>query len=242
MRLGALKFKLIFIQVSILLLEMAIGFTVTGLRLDPENLIYPECVGFSVLCFWTLWSWYTLKRSLFDPYALFLYSAMLFNGGQILLEVLRVNQNGILAGRFPPDIVLSSIYLVIIGLTGLHLGILVSTGGRSPETMQQPHSFSLLPMRIVGWAFTAVAIIPASFLYWEVIRSVIAYGYLVGVFQKGSGAELASSIQILASFLVPGAFLLLVSSRSARFGDRLRWCWYLRSPSPTFFWAAEAPG
>jgi glycosyltransferase involved in cell wall biosynthesis len=57
------------------------------LNYQPDALIYPSCCFLLGLTIWVFWSWYILTKSLFSPYILFFISALLFNGGQAILEI-----------------------------------------------------------------------------------------------------------------------------------------------------------
>ena len=87
-------------QFHLLIFSCAVwGFDLTA-GFKAEDLIYPASLLILLICVWSLWSWNLFNRSLFDPYTLFLTSVALFNGGQALLEVFHLNENGILAGAF----------------------------------------------------------------------------------------------------------------------------------------------
>jgi oligosaccharide repeat unit polymerase len=117
---------LVLIQAYIL-----IGLVVFGLiySTNPSGFIFSLEVSFQILChlfvglvIWIFASWYITNKRLFDPYLLFLLSAILFNGGQIILEVFRLNENGFLDNRFPLSESLQVVYIVILSLSAVHLG------------------------------------------------------------------------------------------------------------------------
>jgi O-antigen polysaccharide polymerase Wzy len=93
---------------------------------QPETLIYPGCCGLLILSIWFFGSWFWLTRRLFDPYTIFLVSAILFNAGQALLEVFHLNRLGLLRGSFSATTLSDTIFFVALGLCAFHLGSLLS--------------------------------------------------------------------------------------------------------------------
>jgi hypothetical protein len=93
---------------------------------QPEALIYPCCCGLLVLSIWFFGSWFWLTRRLFDPYTIFLVSAILFNAGQALLEVFHLNHLGLLRGHFSAATLSNTLFFVTFGLCAFHLGALLS--------------------------------------------------------------------------------------------------------------------
>src|SRR5258706_2176964 len=98
--------------------------SVAALNVDAASVIPLASFTFVLLAGWSLYSWYKLHGTLFDPYPLFLMSSWLFNGAQILLEVVHLNTKGILGGIFSPDTTLRTAYLVALAITTMHLGAL----------------------------------------------------------------------------------------------------------------------
>jgi oligosaccharide repeat unit polymerase len=93
---------------------------------QPETLIYPCCCWILILSIWSLGSWFWITRRLFDPYTIFLVSAILFNAGQALLEVFHLNQLGLLSGRFSATTLSNTLFFVAFGLSAFHFGALIS--------------------------------------------------------------------------------------------------------------------
>ena len=115
-------------QFHLLIFSCAVwGFDLTA-GFKAEDLIYPASLLILLICVWSIWSWNLFNRSLFDPYTLFLTSVAVFNGGQAFLEVFHLNENGILNGTFASETILKSLLLVAMGISGLHLGALLSAG------------------------------------------------------------------------------------------------------------------
>lgn len=94
-------------------------------RLTQSNAVAavsPLCILLSVICTWCVVSWAAVARYVFCPYTIFLLAAILFNASQAFLQVADLNQSGLLSGRFPAVIEAQTLYLVLLGLSGLHLG------------------------------------------------------------------------------------------------------------------------
>jgi hypothetical protein len=114
----------------ILLIQIFAIFSLALLKtttyFQPEALIYPCCCGLLMLSTWFLGSWFWLTRRLFDPYTIFLISAILFNAGQALLEVFHLNPLGLLKGEFSAATLSNTLFFVAFGLSAFHLGALLS--------------------------------------------------------------------------------------------------------------------
>jgi oligosaccharide repeat unit polymerase len=114
----------------ILLIQIFTIFSLVLLKtttyFQPETLIYPCCCGLLILSIWFLGSWFWLTRRLFDPYTIFLISAILFNAGQALLEVFHLNPLGLLKGEFSAATLSNTLFFVAFGLSAFHLGALLS--------------------------------------------------------------------------------------------------------------------
>jgi oligosaccharide repeat unit polymerase len=119
-------------------LHLCIAITIQGLAIvglfllkvttyfQPESLIYPCCCGILMLSLWFLGSWFWLTRRLFEPYTIFLASAILFNAGQALLEVFHLNRFGLLRGQFSAATLSDTLFFIAFGLSAFHLGALLS--------------------------------------------------------------------------------------------------------------------
>lgn len=101
---------------------------------QPESLIYPCCCWILTLSIWSLGSWFWVTRKLFDPYTIFLVSAILFNAGQALLEVFHLNRFGILRGQFSAATLSDTLFFITFGLSSFHLGALLSLVARNSIT------------------------------------------------------------------------------------------------------------
>ena len=206
--------------VLLVLLILPVVYKTAGLT--AESLIYPASVGASILFGIQLWSWGKLSQTKFDPYIMFLCGALLFNGSRSLLEVFQMNyEGGVLGPRISPETTLTTIYLVALGLWCFHLGGAIGASQNcrvvtAQSTQQQQRSSSYENVRFVGWLLIAIAIVPSFVILKDAITSVLSYGYFVALFQKEMATSLNATPQLLAAFLVPGAFLVTAAGKGRR--------------------------
>jgi oligosaccharide repeat unit polymerase len=197
----------LFIQITLLL-----GYL--SKNMDASKLIYPSCCLFLAFFIWSVASWKLVGGDLFSPYIMFLLAAGMFNGGQLLLEVFRLNPNGILENQFTSDALLRTIIYVLLGLTLFHLGALVS----------RFHSFTSLrrkledtDIRIVGWGLFVVAIVPAVMLLKDAITAVMSSNILA-LYGNDDPTGFHAIPLLLSKLLIPSALFILAGSRKSRFG------------------------
>lgn len=186
--------------------------------LQPDILIYPCSCLLIGLTVWVFWSWYIITKSLFSPYILFFTSALLFNGGQIILEVFNLNEQGILKGEFSSETILQTIFLVLIGLTLFHLGSLISAFQISvaptqvnPQQKKFNNSIKDKEVSQVGWLFFSISFLPTLLILQNSIRIVLSGGYF-SLYQQNEATSFDSAPAVLAGFLVPSAMFILAGS------------------------------
>ena len=111
-----------------------IGLVVFGIvyAIDPSGFMFSAEASFQIMChlflvltIWFFGSWYLATKRLFDPYVLFLLSATIFNGGQIILEVFQLNENEFLNNAFSTSESLQIVYIVTLSLAAMHFGALL---------------------------------------------------------------------------------------------------------------------
>ncbi|MGI8856818.1 MAG: O-antigen polysaccharide polymerase Wzy [Thermomicrobiales bacterium] len=188
------------------------------------SLLRPTSVLLLVAFGWSLWSWKRLTRSVFDPYGLFLIAAFLFNAGSAFLFVFGLNTSGlmILDFSFAPDMTLQTLLLVFLGLGAFHLGALIIAGGHDGRLFPaaasgDAQSPSAAEIRFVGWALLLVSAVPMALQLKQAASVVLTSGYFA-LYQQDYATGLQASMQFLASFLVPGALVLLAGSARSRSG------------------------
>jgi len=182
-------------------------------QLDSGRLVYPASLLATATLVWILWSWYSLRKTLFDPYALFMIAAGLFNSGQALLEVFGMNPGGILLGEANVDTLIRSLFLVAISMLLVHAGALAALDRKS---RQKPSGSSdsdrEKATRLTGWMLMGVAFVPTFNLLKGSFDLVLDYGYM-GLYTHRIATPLSYA---LAGFMVPGLIFLMSGSRKSR--------------------------
>lgn len=204
-------------QCVVLALSLLLPFAYLGLGLRAEALLYPASVFLAATAAWSLWSWRMVTGKLFDPYVLFFIAALLFNGGQAFLEILGLNERGILGGVFPPEIVLQTLFLIILGLGSVQLGALLAAAAvrrspaeRVPEAADAPSRTR--DVRLVGWGLIVLAAVPTLLVLRGAVATVMAHGYFA-LFQREAATGFAAWLRIVSGLLMPGTLFLLAGSR-----------------------------
>lgn len=211
----------LWVHAFLLLVLVTFALVCAVFGLDGEFLIRPLGVVLLLLYLWTLWSWQRVMGTLFDPYILFFTAALLFNGGQGLLEISNLNPDGILRGAFSSDLVAQSLLLVVLGLAFFHFGglasIVLAKRNFSNATQVSSARVPQRAVRIVGWLLLAISIVPMALRLGSAVSVVLSYGY-VGLFQQVASTGFNATPQVLAAFLLPAALFLLAGSGSQRSG------------------------
>jgi len=223
-------------QLGIIIFLCILGILKQQSLLDLETVIYPFCILFVIIVFWSLLSWTILTKSLFSPYILFLVSAALFNGGHVFLEVLNINPLGILSNNFSTDTTLQTIFLVTLSISSLHLGALLSTATVKPITVKSANNplelsltakltnelpkklFASQDIRKVGWILLSISFVPTLLLLRTGVEAVATSGY-VALYE--ANASQGGAILILSGFMIPSILFLLAGSQQAPFSRRL---------------------
>lgn len=202
---------------TLVTLTIAVGLLVLDWR--AASLIDVVCWLIVLIAVWISWSWYRASGTLLDPYGLWVLSALAFNGGQAILEVLGLNLNGVLASRFSPETTVTALLCVALGLIAMHLGALLAIRSRQSPSNAHIHGPSLRgdlrSLRRVGLILLAVSIVPTVASLFQGLSVVAQSGYF-GLYQQQAGVGFEAGAQILAGFFVPAIFLLFVGSGSSR--------------------------
>ncbi|MEG5052601.1 MULTISPECIES: O-antigen polysaccharide polymerase Wzy [unclassified Microcoleus] len=184
--------------------------------LEAEPLIYPTCCLFMALAIWTYWSWYLVTQSLFNPYLLFFISAVLFNGGQALLEVFHMNTDGILEGKFTSERLIKTLFFVILALSAFHLGGLISAVRGKVIGIKTKPKEDLETVRKdtykVGWTFFSISFLPSVMVIQQTLSIVLSGGYF-SLYQQDDATSFEAAPQKLSEFLVPAALFILAGSK-----------------------------
>jgi oligosaccharide repeat unit polymerase len=207
------------VQIMVMMFLLAVGLLYEVDDLQSEYLLYSGCVFFLLLVLWSFWSWILITKRLFDPYFLFLISVVIFNGGLAILEVFHLNTTVFLEGLnsrdlFSYDISLKTLYLVTFGLATLHFGALVSAVAASHKTRGEYPLSSKLPLRSVyrvGLILLFISVLPTLIYLRNSLEIVLAGGY-VALYQQDIQGGIGSSFGLLAQFLFPGAYFVIVAA------------------------------
>lgn len=205
----------------IILLVIAVPSFALLYKMPSKDVIYLLSLLMLII---TIWICSTIKKispDVFNFYSLFMLSAMLFNGGQIYLEVFHLNKEGILEDKFDPYTLSLTLYLVIISLTSFHIGGLLSIRSKknnSKNTVSQDLSSGVTAqsLRIIGYGLLALSIVPTLIMAITALKIVLSGGYFA-LYQQNHSAGLASStegvISILSRFIIPALFFLYAGSK-----------------------------
>lgn len=180
------------------------------------DVVYISAVGFAIVVGWMIVSWRLASGSFFNPYSLFIIAAAVFNGGDAFLELLHLNDNGILRGKFDDASIVRTVLFCAVSLACVHTGALIaafkaSRGGRR----QIVEKATFQTHMALGFALLGIALVPAILLFRTNISDVVAEGYM-SLFQRDAETGIAAWKFILMQFLLPAAFILLAGSTRLR--------------------------
>lgn len=184
----------------------------------------------TVLAFLTL---LLLRQRLFDFYPLFLFGALAFNlwfltlyaYGWAELSDLRIRE-------FDLATFYTAAVFAYFAVVALHLGALLAAGyERSGEGGRAPPAPAPDPLKrqaaLTSAGLLLLAALPgAAYFYGELLAKVAAGGYAAVWDRAHAATGLGAADQILAGFLVPAGFFLLIAAVYARDSGR-RYLWLL---------------
>ena len=186
------------------------------LNYQPDALIYPSCCFLLCLTIWVFGSWYILTKSLFSPYILFFISALLFNGGQAILEIFNLNEEGILGNKFSSETIFKTLLIIILSLASFHLGALISAAKKKVTCFKLRHEKEHLSISrdtyLIGWRLIAISSLPALVVLQKAISIVLSAGYF-GLYEQDSSTSFDAAPTIIAEFLIPATLFLLAGSK-----------------------------
>jgi oligosaccharide repeat unit polymerase len=184
-------------------------------RNGEAGVAYGLCVALTAMMAWSMWSWWWMTRALFDPYGMFMTSLFLFSAGQALLEVVGLNANGMLGGRFDDEALVGALYMVLVGVSFNHLGALLAVRHRTPSPPVDWSTTDGFALRTVGWVLLAVSIAPSTLLLVDQSGVALSGGY-GALYQREISTGFAAGPQVLALFVVPAALFLLAGAAGRR--------------------------
>ena len=181
--------------------------------------LYPLCVFQGLHFIWVLWSWRRVTGYYFSPYTLFFIAVQFFNGGDCLLEIFKLNNNGVL-GEFTQHVSVAlinkGVALATAGMACIHLGALLGayrritkSYGKEPNraiTLGQETSF----VKAFGWLFFAIGVIPAICMTIVSIETSIQDGYMA-LFRGSPLYGFDNWTTVASLFCIPGLLMLLTA-------------------------------
>lgn len=195
-----------------------VGLVYYYAKLPVDSLYHPACIIISVLIVWWYWSWIAFSRvSWFDPYILFLTAIVLFNCGQFIIEIFGLDEDSLLREHFSEEVSLATLYLVALGISALHFGVILSTALRSNRSSRRTHwdSFPEIHLRSlyrVGVSLLLISAAP-SILHLQAQLQIVMEGGYGSLYEQQSEIGLDASANMLSNFLVPGFALVIAGAR-----------------------------
>jgi oligosaccharide repeat unit polymerase len=216
----------IFLSIYLFLFFLIISIILGNSSFDLPREVWVYAISIViVVCFlYAVGSWYVITGQLFDPYVLFLVAAMLFTGGQALIEIFKIEPAPVfnIYNKVHAKTVLSALFLVSLGLLSFQSGGLVAAlqhGGKKAQVpswrFSDPNRVQFV-LRTAGWLLLLLSFVPAISQLRTTINTVISGGYWA-VFQIDRGIGLEGSQRVLSLFLVPGILFLLAGSKGKLF-------------------------
>ena len=215
-------FLLIQIFLILIIISIIAGYNI--FNLNREFCVYSISIVIIVCFLYAVWSWSVITGRLFDPYVLFLVAAMLFTGGQAIIEIFNINPVAKfdVYNRVQPTTVLYALFLVSLGLLSFQIGGMVAalrstrnTGQIHSRRFSDPHRVRFA-LRTVGWLLLLLSFYPAISQLRININAVISGGYWA-FFQIDRGTGFEGLQRVLSLFLVPGILFLLAGSKGKPF-------------------------
>lgn len=201
---------------------------------DPysENLITPLCLIFTLHFAWVLWSWNVMTGRWFDSYALIFVSLCFFSGGHFLLEVLNLNEDGVLLGAFSAGTTNRTILLVIASAAAYHLGgVLLCLREASytrlcneTEFNRSAVSFSPGRAKLIGVFFLLVSIPSTIYIMVNSVEMAATTGYF-SRYQQEILIGINNWQSVLSTFFVPGILITFAMYHNSRRSVEI--CWIL---------------
>jgi len=179
---------------------------------QPEKMleVCSYCLVLNIL--WILFSWRALGGSLFSPYILFMASVSVFNYGQVVLEVLGLNHDGLLGLKFPPDLLAETVLFVLFATSALTLGAFITAAFPSSQANRLSMEISDATLREVAGLLFLIALLPSIVEMKRAITLGEAGGYMA-IYRSEAAVGFNAYTNVLCGFLVPSSFLLMAGSR-----------------------------
>lgn len=168
------------------------------------------------LLLWCPISWVGSGRRMFGPYGLFLGAVMVFNAAQLWLECFGLNAFGLLGGRVSPQSAATAGVAVVVAISWMHLGALMTRSVTGPLHRHEWRGNSRA-LELVAIGLLGVSIVPVVMTIIQGVGIVIANGYFA-LFQADKQTGVNAVGRVLSGFFVPGVSFWMVANRHRRRG------------------------
>ncbi len=186
-------------------------------EIDSYILIPYISALFIIQMAWIIYSNYKCFNSLLNPFTLFLFALILFNGGQIIIQGFSFS-NIIIYGGSRYDEILESILFISLSIQIFNMGgLLGSFGVRNNSGEMISTRINQNDNRRVGWFFIIVAFVPYLITSKEAISVVLRGGYF-SLYEQVGKTGVSASVEIVSNFIIPGFLFLLAGSKNNKFG------------------------
>ena len=180
---------------------------------SDQELILFSCYCLILVTAWILFSWKKVFGGIFNPYGLFIISIALFNSGQVYLEVIGANKNGLMSGRYSFAVLLSTLWIIIVAILSLHAGALLAflkNRKPSPDGEKKYDVKKLDVVKVMGIFLLSISFVPSALNLIQSIQLVMSGGYF-SLYQQDKLQGVENIPFILSNFLVCSAFYLLIA-------------------------------
>lgn len=220
------------------------------LEISAKQLVFPLSLLMIVITIWICCTIKKISQNVFNFYSMFMLSVLLFNGGQIYLEVFHLNSNGILNDRFDPTILSQTLYLVILSIASFHAGGLFSVRRRRKVRKRSvpqgyPQVLSAQAVRIVGYGLVAISLVPVLLVTIKALMIVIDSGYFALYEQKrfaGLAAGTGGAISAFSRTFIPALIFLYAGSKKKSIARMLISATFLLYIGVLFFMGMRGTG
>lgn len=175
------------------------------------------CWTFTILSAWLFGSWVWAGGRVMSPYALFLCSALVFNGGQTWLYAIDPT-TVLLRNEVGPVTVLRTVLVVTQSVMFLHLGALLvkrRTCRASLAAVIEAAKVDQISTSKAGYWLLSIAAIPAVMTLYSAIQTVIVHGYAF-LYESDQPAGLQAAPRLIATMLLPATFMVFAGNPSKR--------------------------
>lgn len=202
-----------FIQLIVFIVLMFLLNIYHYVTFSDEQLIYPLSLIISFILLWVLFSARFMFGGFLNPYVLFIMAAIVFNGGQIFLEALQLNEKGFLNGIFPPSVVLRTMFITVLGISVFHLGGTIVAATMKQSQADIVEGINITTIRFVAWSFFILSVYPTLSKLINYTNLVLTGGYL-SLYQQQREIGILSNLDVgLADLFITSLLLMVVCGK-----------------------------